>query len=335
MSDKKQTADDRSREQKHEASQTSERRRVPSAVLPVILITAGVLFLLSNLGYLSASAWSLIWRFWPVLLVALGVDVLIGRRSALGAVISSVFFIFLAGAILILVLLAPQIPVMTGLVRSEEITSEHIEHPLDGVEEATVVIDWSSLPAELDALTRSDNLIEGDIDYRGQLLFNVSTRDDQANVTLDEQYTGAGIVWLLDSPDQEGLRWQVGLHPDVVYDLHLNSGSGPSAFNLQELVLSYLNLDAGSGPIDLTLPGSATYRVNINGGSGPMKIRLPAGSGVRAELNSGSGNFNPGELFRVASTDADDSIWETTNYRTADYSIMFTIDQGSGSITFD
>ena len=54
------------------------------------------------------------WRFWPVILIALGVDVLIGRRSTLGAIISAAVFILLAGGILLLTLLAPQIPAITG-----------------------------------------------------------------------------------------------------------------------------------------------------------------------------------------------------------------------------
>ena len=48
---------------------------------PVILIGLGSVFLLINLGVLSWSVWTVIFRLWPVLLVAAGLDLLLGRRS--------------------------------------------------------------------------------------------------------------------------------------------------------------------------------------------------------------------------------------------------------------
>ncbi len=50
-------------------------------VWPVILISAGMMFLLNNLGLLSWNVWGTLWRLWPVLLIAAGLDILIGRRS--------------------------------------------------------------------------------------------------------------------------------------------------------------------------------------------------------------------------------------------------------------
>ena len=50
----------------------------------------GVIFLLANLGYLPVTVWELLWRFWPVLLIAIGIDIIIGRRASAGAQILSV-----------------------------------------------------------------------------------------------------------------------------------------------------------------------------------------------------------------------------------------------------
>jgi len=114
VSGENQPTDDVLSEHRHEPSRASRQHRSSTILWPVVLITAGVLLLLTNLGYLSASTWNLIWRFWPVILIALGVDVLIGRRSTLGTIISAAVFIILAGGILLLVILAPQIPALNG-----------------------------------------------------------------------------------------------------------------------------------------------------------------------------------------------------------------------------
>ncbi|HEY4687790.1 MAG TPA: DUF5668 domain-containing protein [Anaerolineae bacterium] len=48
---------------------------------PLLLVIAGTLLLLSNFGLLRASAWDLIRTGWPVLLVAIGLDVLLRSAS--------------------------------------------------------------------------------------------------------------------------------------------------------------------------------------------------------------------------------------------------------------
>jgi|GEM_PF-5139070 len=50
-----------------------------SPVGAIILITLGVLFLLSNLGILPISVWFILLRFWPVLLILLGLRIILGR----------------------------------------------------------------------------------------------------------------------------------------------------------------------------------------------------------------------------------------------------------------
>ena len=55
--------------------------RREGAVGAVLAIGIGTIFLLGNFGYLPASGWMLLLRYWPVLLIAGGLDILIGRRS--------------------------------------------------------------------------------------------------------------------------------------------------------------------------------------------------------------------------------------------------------------
>ena len=59
-----------------------ERARHPSLVGPLILITIGVLLLLNQMGLLRWDAlWSL-WRYWPVILILLGIETLIGASQS-------------------------------------------------------------------------------------------------------------------------------------------------------------------------------------------------------------------------------------------------------------
>jgi hypothetical protein len=43
---------------------------------PLLLIAVGVMFLLINFGVLPANTWDVIWRFWPVILIVIGLDII-------------------------------------------------------------------------------------------------------------------------------------------------------------------------------------------------------------------------------------------------------------------
>lgn len=44
----------------------------------LILIVTGIVFLLKNLGYISGTAWSIIW---PVILIVIGLGLILKRRD--------------------------------------------------------------------------------------------------------------------------------------------------------------------------------------------------------------------------------------------------------------
>jgi len=309
------------------------RRRPPSLFWPLVLVGAGVILLLSNLGYLPWQSWDVLWRLWPLLLVALGIDLLIGRRSMVGAIVSGLLILLLIGSVVAIVFFAQNIPALVEMTGPVEWRTEHIEHPLEDVERASVIIDWTSAPGYLSALRDSPNLIEGDVAYRGQLIFDVDVRDDQADVELDSHFSGP---WFgpFDFGDREKQRWDVRLSPRVPLDLTLDAGSGPCDFDLTDLQVSDLFLDSGSGPIDLTLPSGNTFDTRIDGGSGPITIILPGSVGARVVLDSGSGPFRPDERFRLVKGErGDDGVWETDNFHTAEHTILMDIDQGSGPLS--
>lgn len=308
-----------------------QRRRPPSVFWPIMLIGAGVVLLLATLGYLPELSWGVIWRLWPLLIVALGVDLLIGRRSVAGAIISAVLIIVLIGGIVSIAFFAQNIPGVSDWIQTPELQTQHVEYPLTGLERATVYIDWTSAPGYLSVLEDSPNLIEGDITYRGGLTFDVKLRGDQADVKLDSSFTG---FWFWPWGERTEEHWDVRLSPNVPLDFTLDAGSGPCDFDLAGLQVSGLVLDAGSGPIDLVLLFASTFEAQIDGGSGPITIVLPRNVGARVVLDAGSGPFDPDARFELVRGKRNgDGTWETDNYRTAEHTIALEIDQGSGPVT--
>ncbi|HEX5416108.1 MAG TPA: DUF5668 domain-containing protein, partial [Chloroflexota bacterium] len=50
-------------------------------VLPILFIVVGSVLLLNNLGILTWSVWSSLAQLWPVILVLLGIELILGRRT--------------------------------------------------------------------------------------------------------------------------------------------------------------------------------------------------------------------------------------------------------------
>jgi len=299
---------------------------------PLLLIGGGAVLLMSNLGYIPQFSWNILWRLWPLALIALGIEIIFGRQSRVGAILSGFLILVLMAGAVALAFFAPDIPYFNKFTQQSDWHTEHIEHPLGEIENATVTIDWTSVRGSLSALNDSPNLIAGDITFQGDLIFDANTRGGQADVTVDSRFTGTWFSpGFVNAPDA---KWDISLTPNVPLALNLDSGSGSCDFDLSDLQLSSLFLDGGSGSIELSLPAESTFQAIIDGGSGSMTIHIPNSVGVRVEIDSGSGSFNPSGRFTFVNGERnDDGVWETEDFSTAKYSITLKIDQGSGSIT--
>jgi len=299
---------------------------------PLMLISLGVVLLLSNLGVIPGSAWNLLWRFWPVILIAIGIDVIIGRRSPAGALVSAFLILILIGGAVGAALLAPEISFLNDYTKEVTWETASIEQPLEEYHAASVLIDWTSPGGQLSALEDSGNLLEGDLSYRGELIFKVGSEGDRAKVRVGSRSRG---FWLSPpGPAGNPAPWDIALSPRIPLYLTLDSGSGSCQYDLSELQLENLIVDSGSGSISLDLPDGNSYAAVLDSGSGSVRISLPEDLGARITLDAGSGSFRPGDRFQLISGERrGDGVWETKNFSRAEHSLELKIDQGSGSIT--
>ena len=308
------------------------RRRYPSIFWPMLLIGAGILLLLRNLEFISWESWYALGRFWPVLLIVWGIDMLFGRRSLFGFLINAVLILLLLVGVVLLVIVGGNMPAVSHLITPTVMHLRHIEYPLgDEVTRANVQIDWSSLPGKLTSLDTAESLIAGDIAYQGELMFDVHPHKEYVEITLDHYASGAWVQF--PRWGREDYRWDVRLTPHLPLALSMDTGSGVYELDLAGLQVVDLFLDAGSGSVTLTLPAQGGLDGRIEGGSGPLRIVLPDGMEARVVREAGSGSFHVDQRLRlVEGQPDDDGIWETDGFDEAGDGVLLRIEQGSGGV---
>ncbi len=307
--------------------------RKPSLLWPLLLIAIGIILLLSNLGILPPDTINLLWRFWPLIFIIMGLEALLGRRSRIGKVIASILTLLFIGGAFGFILIAQYVPEYIQQLNANPIKSEPIQLLREDIQTAKITIDWSSGPAHLYALSDSKYLIDGHIDYYGNLVFEVNSQASPAEVLLDTEVDGVFLTF--NTPRTQQTKWDIGLHPTVALDLELDASSGSSVYDLSGLQIQTLQVDAGSGPLKIILPEVGQIKESfIDGASGPIDLLLPETMAVKLTLEAGSGSFIPISRLQHRSTgdDEDIQIWVTKDYPTQDY-IDLRIDQGSGPIT--
>jgi len=76
------------------------RRNKPRSLLgAVIIIFIGIIFLLNNLGILPWEMWREFWKFWPILLILFGIEMIFGRSRWAQIIVGIVVILFLLGIV--------------------------------------------------------------------------------------------------------------------------------------------------------------------------------------------------------------------------------------------
>lgn len=322
----------------------SQRRGYRSLFWPVVLIGAGVLWLLSNFGIIGAENWSVLFRLWPILLIAAGLDLLVGRFSAL---LGSLIGLLTVAAVVALVIIGPSMgwagdatlfgmPVM---MMGQDVEVQHgtFDEPVSGADSADITLDLASPRTTVTALgAGSDNLIEADVDYFGEFRFDVSG-DARRTVSLGQEFAQVGVFGPWNQPERANMEWNIGLSPDVPMDLRIDVGSGAADVDLSDLSLTSLDLDGGSGRANMQLPAVGdVYDVRYDAASGSSTLALAAGSQVDLEMSGGSGAFTltVGEGSTLV-YDLDGASGSNTIELADDVAAEMSVAGGSGPITID
>lgn len=289
-------------------------RRGGVPIFPILLIAAGVLLLLQTTGVVSWDAWGSVWRLWPVLIIAVGINIVFGNRLPwlAGILVAAVVIGALAIGLLF-------IPVQSTVAVSSA------QEALAGAENVDVSISFGAgelvlgpLPAE------STSLFEGNFRGNGA---EVSTLRTEDKTDLNIHMKREGISFLSNLGDN---NWDVALSSTPEMTLDINGGAASANLDLRDLQITDINIDVGASDVDITMPASAgRVTADIDAGAADISIVIPEGVAARINADTGVSSLDidesrfPKNDGRYASPDFDD----------AENRVDIDIDSGVSSIT--
>jgi hypothetical protein len=294
-----------------------ERKRRGGVVGPLILISIGLIFLLNNLGVLDWSIWGALWRLWPILLIAVGLDILIGWRSGWGALLVLVLTVgLLIGGLFLLV---------GDLGTDRALSTEQIRQPLQGAAKAAVTVDPGIGWLRVGALPESAVLVEGEVALGKQegIEGDFAIEGDKATYVLRTDRRAFGPTWGWD----ERRLWDLGLARNVPLALAVELGAGKAELDLADLTLSDLTVDLGVGKAEVVLPRRGAYAARIDAAIGSVTVVVPDGLAVRVRADTPLGVRDLPEGYQLQ-----DDAYTSPGYDRADDRVDLEVGLAIGKV---
>jgi hypothetical protein len=235
---------------------------------PLVLIGIGTTFLLGNLKYLPLGALDLLFRLWPVLIIAFGLDLIIRQRSRVAAAVSILIGILMIGGILWLAIVAPM---SASAIRTEAVTQA-----LDGARRADISLLSTIGTMKIDDGAAADNLLDGSVQLtnteKKSLEYSVNEGAAEFRLASEGGYYPAPFL----GPNNYS-TWDIKLTGEVPLTVSSQVIIGQQLVDLGGLKLEGFANETILGTMTLTLPASPGITGSAKVTIGELVLRVPAG----------------------------------------------------------
>jgi hypothetical protein len=343
----------------------SKRKDRPSFILPIVLIAVGVVFLLSNLGFVKDNFWNTMWRIWPLIFIIIGLDSLFRRNEIAGPVfmigLGTIILLSSVGLVgwrvwdilwrlwpILLVAIGLEIIagrrylwvsilivglMVTALVgvlwvfgrsqfRAESLKISTISHPLGEIDDANISISPVVGDLTIDVLNGTNGLITGRLGGEGgQGVYTDYYVTDNAGVF------SIGSQSFMNFPGTQFWDWDFYLTNQIPLELNLSMGVGNMNADLSNLILQSVVINQAIGEVNLTLTDRDDYRAELSQAIGSIIVELPEDSGVRIKINRAIS-----ALRLPSNVEQKGDHYYSQNYETSEFKIDLEVNQAIGSI---
>lgn len=253
-------------------------------IIPIILIVFGLLILGNNFGVINSEVWESLWRFWPVILVILGLGLLARKHIPKWAYLLLVLLIILL-SLVGAYYSSGSIKKLNFTQKSDNLPELVIDEPLSSdVSKMNLLVKLGAQDITMDSM--KSGLIEGRIVGNGSApTMRIKQSGNSANVEISQNWTPrAWKFW--DKNDKSDSS--ISLTNQIPTSLDFRVGATKIDANLQDVILSNLSLKAGAfdGAIKLG-SRSANTHVDVDTGASNIKFYVPRSAGLNVKQATG------------------------------------------------
>lgn len=230
----------------------------------IVLIFLGFIFLLNNFGILPWEIWQSLWKFWPVILILVGLEFIFGKQVSWKLLLIVLFLIF--G----LPFLLSTNPFSKELTQNESLK---IEEKLGTIIAGKIDVDLGVTNLDITPLaSQSAEIVKGSAQYPK----SIGTL--QKDFKIED---GTGILKIKGSfnsniPLVKGTALlNLDLTQAIPFEINLKLGAGLSNIDLSNLSISKFELDSGVSSINIKFPEKGTIKAVIQGGAANITIEVP------------------------------------------------------------
>jgi len=240
-------------------------------IFGICLLFLGIVFLLQTLNVLPWGLWGTLWRFWPVLIIIIGLNILLRRYNP-----------WLVSA-LILVLLFACLGIATwqygpSLPAGE--TTKSYSEPLGSLEHAQIQINFTAGSLTIGSLASgSPNFVEATGSRNMRVDFQ--SKGNEGTLNLSTERVNRRLR------NEADTRWEVRFTRNIPLTIDVKSAVGNLELDLSELQVTELQMDIDAGNYIIEMPSSAgTTSAYIKADLANLEVTIPDGVAARLEVDT-------------------------------------------------
>ncbi len=272
-------------------------RKYRSYFWPLILIGAGTLLLLSNMGVVEPTTLYQLVNLWPLILIAAGVNLMFGRDNewvglAVGVTMLALVVLFLV--------FAPQLD-LPEYFSTKEFVSDSFSESFGDTESYSLIYDGVIGDVLITDGVSTGNLVDVVMEHNVDSYFNVTGSDHKEislGIETDSDFWFSPLDWFNSDNwfNSEDVFVNVNLDASVPADFQVEITSGNLDLLLQEFELTEFYVSQTSGNSEIVLP-SGDYPTMFDSTSGDMNVTLSDDMllDLNADMTSGDMSFLFGE----------------------------------------
>jgi hypothetical protein len=257
-------------------SEKEPQKAVGIPIWGIFLLFLGIVFLLQALGVLSWGLWGTLWRFWPVLIIIIGLGILLRRYNVW---LISLLILAILGVCLGISMWQYEASSPGGAVIGS------YSEPLGEIQSAEVEVEFNAGSLTVLSLpSGSSNLFEASsevIDGTGGMRADFNRQGSEGRLYLTTERVDRGF-W-----EEVGVRWEVKFARNAILTFNIRTAASNLSLDFSQLKVTELQLDidAGNCTVRMPVPTGITHAY-IDADAANVEVVIPEGVEARIRADA-------------------------------------------------